>query len=97
MSPSQFKTQDLYFKILVKVFMNHTLAKNKYFTNKIEWKKHKIMILEPADKYQIIQSCHIFKNILTDHYQNHSFLYLIKFCKHHLYGAENNKTEIQDN
>ena len=38
--------------------MNHILAKNKYFTNHIEWPEHKITILKLANKYQITQQCH---------------------------------------
>ena len=67
-------TQDLHFTILVKAFTNHILVKSTYFTNHIEWIKQKIiMVLKPADKYQIIQQSHKFKNILIDDFQHHPF------------------------
>ena len=47
-------TCDLHFMILVEDFTNHILAENKYFTNHIECTEHKIMVLKPANKYQII-------------------------------------------
>ena len=47
-------TCDLYFTILVEVFMNHILAENMYLTNHREWTEHKIMVLKPTIKYQII-------------------------------------------
>ena len=50
-------THDLYFRILVKVFMKHILAKDTYFTNHTEWTECKIMVLKPASKYKIIQQC----------------------------------------
>ena len=46
-------TCDLHFMILVEDFTNHILAENKYFTNHIECTEHKIMVLKPANKYQI--------------------------------------------
>ena len=47
-------TRDLYFMILVEVFMNHILAET-HFTNHIEWTEHKIMVLKPPNKDQIIR------------------------------------------
>ena len=47
-------THDSYFTILGEVFMNHIFAENKYFTDHIELREHKIMVLKPANKYQII-------------------------------------------
>ena len=67
-------TRDLYFMILVEVFKNHILAKNTYFTNRIEWTEHKIMVLKSASKYQIIQHWDKFKNILIDDIHHHPFL-----------------------
>ena len=43
-------TCDLYFTILVEVFMNHISAENH-----IEWIEHKIMGFKPANRYQIIR------------------------------------------
>ena len=54
------KTCDSYFTILVKVFMNHILAENAYFVNPIMSTKHKIMVLQPADKYQTNWQCYNF-------------------------------------
>ena len=51
-------TCDPYFTIFVKVFMNHILAENKYFTNHIEQTEDNIMVLNPPNKYQIIWQCH---------------------------------------
>ena len=41
--------------ILNEVFTNHILAANTYFRNHIEWTEHKITVLKPANKYQIIR------------------------------------------
>ena len=68
-------THDSYFTILIEVFMNHISAENSNFRYHIERTEHKIMILKPANKYQIIQRCHNFKNILIDNFQYHPFLY----------------------
>ena len=67
-------TSDSYFTILVEVFTNYILAKNTYFTNRIAWTEHKIMVLKPATKYQIIQHWDNFKNILIDDNHHHPFL-----------------------
>ena len=48
-------TCDSYFTILVEVFTNHTLAENTYFTNHTERTEHTIVVLKPANKYQIIR------------------------------------------
>ena len=71
-------TRDLVFTILVEVFMNHILAKNTYFTNHIEWTEHKIVIVKPANKYQIVWQCHNFKNILISDFHHYQFLYQTK-------------------
>ena len=68
-------TRDSYFWILVEVFRNYILAENTYFMNHIERTERKIIVLKPANKYQIIQRGHNFKNILVDDFQHHSFLY----------------------
>ena len=68
-------TRDSYFWILVEVFTNYILAENTYFMNHIERTERKIIVLKPANKYQIIQQGHNFKNILVDDFQHHSFLY----------------------
>ena len=54
-------TCDLYFTILVEVFTNHILAKNRYFTNHIECTENKIAFLKPAHKYQIARYVTILK------------------------------------
>ena len=54
-------TPDSYFTILVENFKNHILAENTYFMNHIEWTEHKIMVLKPTNKCQIISQCHNFK------------------------------------
>ena len=71
-------THDLYFTILVEVFMNRILAENMYLTNHIECTEHKIMVLKPANKYQIIWYCHNFENILIDNFWHHSISLLSK-------------------
>ena len=70
-------TLDSYFMILVEVFTNHILAENTYFLNRIEWTEHKIMVLQPANKYQIIWKCYNFKIIFLDNF-HHQFLYWAK-------------------
>ena len=71
-------THDSYFTILVKVFTNHILAENSCFTIWIEWTEHKIIVLKPANKYQIIWNCHNFKIIFMDNFHHHQFLYWAK-------------------
>ena len=71
-------THDLYFTILVEVFMNRILAENMYLTNHIECTEHKIMVLKPANKYQIIWYCHNFENILIDDFGHDSIPLLRK-------------------
>ena len=46
-------TYHLYFLILGEVFTKHILAENTYFTNYLDWTEHKVMVLNPANKYQI--------------------------------------------
>ena len=67
-------TCDSYFTILAEVFTNHILAKNTYFKNHIAWWEHKIMVLKPTSKYQIIQHWDNFKNILIDNIHRHPIL-----------------------
>ena len=71
-------TCDSNFTIFAEVFTNHTLAENTYFTNHVQWTEHKIM-LKPACKYQIIQQCHNFKNIVIKIFLHHPFIEL-RFC-----------------
>ena len=54
---------------LTLVFTNHILAENTFFTNHIKQTEHKIMVLRHANRYQIIQQCHNFKNILINNFQ----------------------------
>ena len=67
-------TRDSYFTILV----DRNLAENTYFTNHMEWTEHRIMVLKPANKYQIIWHCHNLKNTLINNFQHHPFLYQAK-------------------
>ena len=71
-------TSDSYFTIPHEVFTNHILVANTYFTNRMELKEHKIMVLKPGNKYQIMLQFHNFKNILIDDFQHHPFLYRAK-------------------
>ena len=57
-------TRDSYLTILFVVFTSHILG---------EKTENKIMVLKPANMYQIIQYCHNFKN-----FQRHPFLYQAK-------------------
>ena len=75
-------TRDLHFTILVKVFTNHILAENTYFTNHAEWIEHNIMVLKPANKNQIIRPCH--NSLITD-YQYHALLYRAKVLQTFIY------------
>ena len=36
------------------------------------------MVLQPANKHQIIQECHNFKNILINDFQKHPVIYQAK-------------------
>ena len=38
---------------IVERFTNYILAENTYFTNLMQWREHKIMVLKPSDKYRI--------------------------------------------
>ena len=51
------------------------MTKSTYFMNQKEWTEHKIIVLKPANKYQIIQQGHNFKNIPVDDFQQHEFIY----------------------
>ena len=63
-------TPDSYSIILVQVFMNHILVKNKYFMNHIELTEHKIMVLafkiclgtQQLPELMLRESC-IFSNV----------------------------------
>ena len=65
--------------------------------NHIEETEHKVMVLKPANKYQIIRQSHTFKNILIDNVHHHPFLCRAKVCKHHFLRTENNTLQRQDN
>ena len=70
------KTHDSYIMILVEVFTNHILEENTFQESYMGWAKYKIiMVLKPANMYQIIWQCHKLKNILIDNFQHHSFPY----------------------
>ena len=61
--------------ILVEVFANHILGENTFQESYMGWAKYKIMVLKPANMYQIIWQCYKLKNILIDDFQHHSFPY----------------------
>ena len=67
---------------------NHILAENTYFTNHIELTEHKIIVLIPANRYQIIRQFRNFKNIPIDDYQYNGAKVLFSF-----YRAEDNKLQ----
>ena len=73
LSPTEFDlaSSDSNFTTLFKVFANHILAENMYLTHQIEWTEGGIMVLNSANKYQIICQCHYFSNFLS-------------ICKYHL-------------
>ena len=48
-------TPDSYFTILVEVFMSHTSAEKKYFTNCIDRTEYKIMVLKLASKCKFVR------------------------------------------
>ena len=60
------------------VFTNHILAESTYFKNHIEWTEHKITVLKPANKYQIIRHYHEFEKILIHDSQHQPFLHRAK-------------------
>ena len=76
--------RESYFMILVEVFRNHNLVE-KTFHESYRVKKHKIIVFNPANKYQIIWQCHNFKNILIDISSNIHFFIKQKFCKNHFF------------
>ena len=43
------------------------------------------MVLKPANKYQLIRQCHIFKKILIDICQHHPFLYRVKVLQTYIF------------
>ena len=51
MAKFDLTTFDLYFTILIGIFMTHILAENTYFTNHTEWTEYKILVLKLANKY----------------------------------------------
>ena len=71
-------THDSYFLIPVEVFVNHILAENTCFMNHIKGTEHKVMLLKLANKNQIIQQHHYFRNIFINSFQHHPFLYQAK-------------------
>ena len=86
-------TRDIYFMILVQVFMNHILVENTYFTNHIEWTKHKIMF-----KYQIFGIAIILKTfLLAISSIIHFFLLSKNFVKNIFHRAEDNISKRKDN
>ena len=48
------KTHDSYIMILVEVFANHILGENTFQESYMGWAKYKIMVLKPANMYQVI-------------------------------------------
>ena len=73
------------------------LAENTYFTNRLEWTQHKIMIFKPVSKYQIIRHLHNFKNILSTISTIIHFFIKQTFSKHHFTRSRNNKPKRRDN
>ena len=73
---------DSYFTILAEVYRNYVSSENIYFTKRIEWVEHTIIVWKISNKYQIVQQCHNFKNISID---DHSLFTEQKFCKHHVF------------
>ena len=69
--------RDFYFTVLVEVFTNH-LAESTYFPNHIEGTEHEIMVLKPANTFQIIRCCPNFEKILIDGFRHHSISLLNK-------------------
>ena len=63
-------------------FILYILAANTYFMNRIESTKHIIMVLKPANKYQITQYYHYFKRILINYFHHTPLFIAQKFYKH---------------
>ena len=68
-------THDSYFTIVVKIFANHILAEKTYFANHVEQIEHRIMVLQPANRYKIVCQYHNFRNIIANDFQHHQFLH----------------------
>ena len=85
---------DSYFT--VEVFTNHILAENTYFTNRMGWIEHKIMVLTLANKCQNIPPCHNFKNIVFDYFYHHASLHGAKSFVNIFRELNTNKTIKKD-
>ena len=84
--------------MLVDVFTNHILVENTYFINHIGWTEHKIMVLKPAIKYQIVQHCNNFKRNSYQWFPS-SFISLMSksFVRFIFYGGANGELKRWDN
>ena len=59
-------------------FHESYLSRKHVFDKSYRGTEHKIMVLKPANKYQIIWYCHNFENILIDNFWHHSISLLSK-------------------
>ena len=55
-----------------------------------------IMVLKPTNKYQDIQQCHNFRNILNNNFQGHPFLYIAKVLQKSFLQSQNKKHNRRD-
>ena len=55
-----------------------------------------IMVLKPTNKYQDIQQCHNFRNILNNDFQGHPFLYIAKVMQKSFLQSQNKKHNRRD-
>ena len=66
--------------------------KNIFHESYIEWTEHKVMVLKPANKYQIIRYWHYFENILIDDCQHYSISLLSKSFSNIIFANCKNQT-----
>ena len=53
-------------------FIEPYVSRKYIFHESYEWTEHRIMVLKPANKYQIIWWCPNFENILINDFRQHS-------------------------
>ena len=66
--------------------------KNIFHESYIEWTEHKVMVLKPANKYQIIWYYHNIENILIDDFWHHSISLLSKSFSNIIFANCKNQT-----
>ena len=82
-------------------FIEPYVSRKYIFHESYEWTEHRIMVLKPANKYQIIWWCPSFENILINDFQQHSISLLstsfsdIIFTEANIIYCKNRQLNIQ--